>query len=236
MNVPDQLEEQLSRWRGAGLLTPSQAEAIRAYEGLRGEQGTPAPPAEQEISAPPAGEVGGEAGRPDVAEPAAATQAQPQAAPPPVALPVALPVAPPRPDLTRSAPAFLRPALDARTLGAILAALALLAVIGAVFALATDLVVAPAHRWATDVEDLLHAAAAGVGLTGGLWMAGGRRDGRRLVLASLGVNLAATIVFSAQHLLEWTTLGPVLVWVLLAWLTWNARFRAAAVATRSHLS
>ncbi len=212
--MPDQLEEQLSRWRGAGLLTPSQAEAIRSYEGLRGEK-----------SSPLVGEVAGEAGRRGREEPAAEPQPHPD---------------PPRParkvPFSLSAPTFPRSGLDARTLGAILAALALLAMIGAVFALATDLVVAPAHRWATDVEDLLHAAAAALGLTGGLRMAGGRHDGRRVVLVSLGLNLAATIAFSAQHLLEWTTLGPALSWVLLAWLTWNARFRNSAVATRSQLS
>jgi hypothetical protein len=138
--------------------------------------------------------------------------------------------------LSLGTPAFLRSGIDARTLGAILAALALLAMIGAVFALATDVVVAPSHRWATAVEDLLHAAAAGLGLTGGFRMAGDRRDGRRRVLVSLALNLAATVVFSAQHLLEWTTLGPVLVWLVLAGLTRNARFRDPAVATRSQVS
>jgi hypothetical protein len=83
---------------------------------------------------------------------------------------------PPRParkvPFSLSTPAFLRSGLDAQTLGAILAALALLAM----------------------------------------------------------------IAFSAQHLPDWTTLGPALAWVLLAWPTWNARFRTSAVATRSQLS
>ncbi|HEX6349720.1 MAG TPA: hypothetical protein VF160_10070, partial [Candidatus Dormibacteraeota bacterium] len=216
--------DQLSRWRGAGLLTPSQAEAIREYEKLRGGAG-PAPAA-------------------------AAAPAPAAAAPPPVPPPHSPPPPPPASQISRDIspklapapthiPGYLPtrrfPAVDGRVLGAILVALALLAMIGAVFALATDVVVAPSHRWATDFEDIAHAVAAALGLTGGLRMAGGRPDGRRLVLVSLGLNLAATVLFSAAHLAEATTFLPVLAWLVLAALTWYSRFPTTAVATRSQV-
>ena len=114
--------------------------------------------------------------------------------------------------------------------------LALLALVGAMFALATDVVVAPSHRWSADIEDVAHTVAAALGLTGGLRMAGGRRDGRQLVLVSLALNLLATVLFSAPHLLEAMTLVPVLAWLLLGWLTWSSRFRESAVATPSQVS
>jgi len=198
----DDLEEQLRRWRGAGLLTPSQAEAIKSYEALRGDVGD-----------------GGRG-----AEPA-------QSSPRP----------PPTPPLAEGPPhrvgrSFSLPEIDARVLGGLLAALALLAMVGAVFALATDMVVAPSQRWAATIEDVAHAVAAALGLTGGLRMAGGRHDGRRLVLVSLGLNLAATLLFSAAHLLEAMTLLPVLAWLALGWLTWSSRFRPRVVATRSQVS
>ena len=202
------LEEQLSRWRGAGLLMPAQADAIREYEKLRARPAEPAAPA----------------------------------APPPPA---------PTPRLTanleserpssRGLPASVKsasrrvPPLDGRLLGGILAALALLAMVGAVFALATDVVVAPTHHLNTDLEDVAHGVAAALGLTGGLRMAGGRADGRVLVLGSLGLNLAATLLLSASRLAEATTFLPVIAWVVLAGLTWYARFPAGAVATRSQV-
>ena len=117
-----------------------------------------------------------------------------------------------------------------------LAALALLALVGAMFALATDVVVAPSHRWGADIEDVVHAVAAGLGRTGGLRMAGGRRDGRHLVLVSLGLNLAATFLFSAAHLFEAMALIPVLAWLVLAWFTWSSRFGQRVVATPSQVS
>jgi len=193
------LEEQLSRWRGAGLLTPSQADSIREYEKLRGEEPAPAP-------APPP--------------------------PPPSNLPSPPPSNLPPPRGGRQGGGV---AIDGRLLGGILAALALLAMVGAVFALATDVVVAPTHRWVTDFEDVIHAVAATLGLVGGLRMAGGSAAGRRPVLVSLGLNLAATVLFSTSHLLEATTLLPALVWSTLAALTWYASFPHAPVATRSQV-
>jgi hypothetical protein len=76
----------------------------------------------------------------------------------------------------------------------------------------------------------------GLGLTGGLRMAGGRRDGRHLVLVSLGLNLAATFLFSAAHLFEAMALIPVLAWLVLAWFTWSSRFGQRVVATPSQVS
>ena len=199
------LEEQLARWRGAGLLTPSQAEAIKSYEKLRAPE-EPAPAASATAGAPP---------------------------PPPLA------EGPPRQAGRRQTGRSFRfslPELDARVLGGLLAVLALLALVGAMFALATDVVVAPSHRWSADIEDVAHTVAAALGLTGGLRMAGGRRDGRQLVLVSLALNLLATVLFSAPHLLEAMTLVPVLAWLLLGWLTWSSRFRESAVATPSQVS
>ena len=60
-------------------------------------------------------------------------------------------------------------------------------------------------------------------------------SGRVLVLVSLGLNLAATLLLSASHLAEATTFLPVIAWVVLAGLSWYARFPAGAVATRSQV-
>ena len=199
-----EFEEQLSRWRGAGLLTPSQADAIREYEKLR----------EPEVPA---------------------AQAAPAPAPAEISRDITPKSAPARTHVPGYLPSRRLPAIDARLLGGLLAALALLAMVGAVFALATDVVVAPTHHWTTDLEDIAHAVAAALGLTGGLRMAGGRPDGRRLVLISLGLNLAATLILSAAHLAEATTFLPVLAWLVLAALTWYSRFPTIAVATRSQV-
>ena len=47
--------------------------------------------------------------------------------------------------------------------------------------------------------------------------------------------LAATLLLSASHLAEATTFLPVIAWVVLAGLSWYARFPAGAVATRSQV-
>jgi hypothetical protein len=210
--------ELLDRWREAGLLTTSQADAIRAYEARTG--------------APPAAPV--------APEPESKPEAAPVAPVPSVA-----PVAPVAPPAVAAAPAPQRPPgpsgdarplpsfglgaqvpeIDLRTLGTVLAGLALLALLANMFAVTTDLFLGPGQQVATEAEDALHLVASVLGLVGGLRLASGRISGRALVYWSLGINLVATLLLSGAHLKEPLTIGTVLVWAVLAGVTWRARYR-----------
>lgn len=163
------LDELLERWREAGLLTASQADAIRAYEGPR---------------------TGGT-----------------------------------RPALPRPEIATLLPDVDLRTLGTVLAGLALLALLGNIFAVATDLFLGPGQQVATEVEDIFHLVASVLGLFGGLRLASGQIAGRGLVYWSLGINIVSTLMLEGTRLRQPMTLGAIAVWLALLLLTWRARYR-----------
>jgi hypothetical protein len=203
VGAPDPLEERLGRWRRARLITRSQADAIRAYERARGL----------------------ESGRRAAA---------------PAHMPVDARFQPRRPEPVPAGARAERdirlpaqwPRLDARALGTVIAALAVLALLGGVFAVTVDLLVAPLHNMRSELEDVAHLVASAVGLIGGLRMAAGNPGGRRLVYLSLGVNVAVTILLGFDRLLQPFTLLPLGVWIVLAALTYGARFRArATIAT-----
>jgi hypothetical protein len=202
--------ELLDRWREAGLLTTSQADAIRAYEAR--------------IGAPPAAAV-----RPEPESTPEGVAPAPPVAPPVVAAPPPSQRAPGPPGEARPLPGFglgaQVPEIDLRTLGTVLAGLALLALLANMFAVTTDLFLGPGQQVATEAEDALHLVASVLGLVGGLRLASGRISGRALVYWSLGINLVATLLLSGAHLKEPLTIGTVLVWAVLAGVTWRARYR-----------
>jgi hypothetical protein len=184
---PDEL---LDRWCEAGLLTASQAEAIRAYEAR-----TASPPAPAAVE------------------------------PPGIREPPARPTERDRQPLPSFGLGAQIPEIDLRTLGTVLAGLALVALLASMFAVTTDLFVGPGQRVATEVEDVLHLVASVLGLVGGLRLASGRVAGRTLVYWSLGINVVATLLLAGARLKEPLTIGALLVWAVLAFLTWRARYR-----------
>ena len=193
-----EVEELLERWRAAALITASQADAIRSYE-----ERAPAPAA---VAPPP--------------EP-------PAAEPPPPEPPAPLPR--PAPREAGRLPSFGLGAdlsgVDLTTLGAVLAALALLALLANIFAVIADFLVGPGTHVAGTVEDILHLVASVCGLVGGLRLMQGRDEGKGLVYWSLGINLVATLLLGGRRVLELWTLVNLATWVVLLVLTWRAHYR-----------
>jgi hypothetical protein len=111
--------------------------------------------------------------------------------------------------------------LDARVVAMALGILAVLGVLGATLGFVVDLFVAPWRIYSADVEESLHLLASLIGLAGAiqLW----RHGLRPLVLAGLGLNVAATVVFSRSTLDRLETIVPLLTWLALAVLTVVAR-------------
>lgn len=191
-----EIDDLLARWRDAGLLTGSQADAIRAFESRT--ESAPSPP--------PSG-----VGEPEASTPSRAEQGRGK----------------PRPyNLPEFGLGAGIPAVDLRVLGTVLAALALLSLLGGIFAVTTDLFLGPGQQVATEVEDVFHLVASVLGLVGGLRLAAGRASGRGLVYWSLGINLVATVVLAGARLKQPLTVLTIAIWLVLLVLTWAARYRA----------
>jgi hypothetical protein len=193
------LQEMLDRWREAGIITGSQADAIRAFESSSAAP-LPAP-------APP--------GPAPVEEAAPVEPARP------------MPPRPEPPARGRRSFGIggLVPELDLRTFGTVLAGLALIALLANMFAVTTDLFLGPGQQVATEVEDVLHLVASVLGLIGGLRLASGRISGRELTYWSLGINLVATVLLASSRLRQPTTIGAIVFWIALAILAWRASYR-----------
>ncbi len=231
------LEDLLERWHDAGLLTRSQAEAIRSFEartrGLR-PGGDPAPP--QSPRPAPGGPVPEDQAPPPAAvPPEPSTAAPPDPVPPPMApVPPAAPgrrsgaqrpAQPAAGDLPSFGLGLDIPTVDLRNLGVVLAGLGLIALLGSIFALGGDLFISRGQNPALELEDMVHVVASGLGLAGGLRLLSGRERGRVLVYWSLGLNAGATILFGARHLAQPMTLLALAAWAVLAVVTWRARYR-----------
>lgn len=109
--------------------------------------------------------------------------------------------------------------VPARPLALLLGVLATLGLLGATLGFAVDLFVAPSRLLTADLEESLHLLASLVGIGGAFELYRGTRQGRSLVLGSLGLNLLATLVFSSSSLAQVETLVPVLTWLTLGVLT-----------------
>jgi hypothetical protein len=201
------LEERLARWRRAGLITGSQADSIRAYERARPRAEGPGRPPPPPPPPPPPRRY---AARPPQLRPPG--DLGDRAGP----LLDGLPFAP----------------LDARLVGLAMALLAAIGFLAGVFRVTLDLLVAPTHDLTGDLEDLLHLGASVLGAVGGFQMAMGSAAGRRLVLASLGINLGATLVLSLKRLAEAGTLIEIGLWVALALLVATSAFGRSARPVR----
>lgn len=116
------------------------------------------------------------------------------------------------------APSSLWRLLDVRFVAVVLGVLAGLGLLGATLSFTVDLFVAPWRIFTLDVEESVHLVASVVGLAGAFQLYRTGR-GRPLVLTSLGLNVLATLVFSASTLLTSDTLVPMLTWLGLAALT-----------------
>ncbi|HEX6548737.1 MAG TPA: hypothetical protein VF134_08360 [Candidatus Dormibacteraeota bacterium] len=228
-----EIEERLVRWRKAGLITATQEESIRAYEAARKPaEAEPGEVAAAEAAAAAAAEASVrrprffEKRRPGGAQSSGFLEK-------PGVGPGRSPgfLEKPEGGALRQVPEQW-PRVDGRTLGTVLAALALLAALAGVFAVTVDLLVSPLHNVRAEVEDVAHLVASAIGLIGGLRMAAANPGGRRLVYISLGINLAATVVLGFDKLFQPLNLLTVLVWLVLAGLVYGARFgRRAPVAT-----
>jgi hypothetical protein len=189
-------DELVDRWREAGLITASQAEAIRAYESSAAVSPPPPAPAPAPIEA-----------------------AQPPPAPPPPG-----PQPPPR-DRPGFGFGTRIGEIDLRALGTALAGLGLVALLANMFAVTTDLFLGPGQHVATEVEDVLHLVASVIGLVGGLRLASGRVSGRGLIYWSLGMNIVATVLLAGSRLAQPLTIGAILVWAALAILVRRSTYR-----------
>jgi hypothetical protein len=115
-------------------------------------------------------------------------------------------------------------AADGRILAVVLGVLAAFGLLGATLSFTVDLFIAPWRLFTADVEESLHLLASAIGLAGAfqLWRAG--RRGRPPVLVSLGLNVVATLAFSARALGNLETLAPMLTWLVLGVLTVASRW------------
>ncbi len=132
---------------------------------------------------------------------------------------------PPRPGAR--AVAGRLPRVTARPLALVLGALATLGLLGATLSFAVDILVAPWRLLTADVEESLHLLASLIGIAGAFELWRGTPHAKAVVLAGLGLNVGATLAFSADRLLHPSTWIPLLTWVALAVLTVRAR-RAAS--------
>src|SRR5438067_1586237 len=114
-----------------------------------------------------------------------------------------------RPGIRRRASAYaLRPPairlqryVDARGLSLVLGVLAGLGLLGATLSFVVDLFVAPYRIFTADAEESLHLAASLIGLAGAFELHRGGRQGKPWVVASLAINVVATLIFSRAVLL-----------------------------------
>jgi hypothetical protein len=126
----------------------------------------------------------------------------------------------------RSAPTALArklPRVNARLLALVLGTLATLGLLGATLSFAVDVLIAPWRLLTADVEESLHLLASVVGIVGAFELWRGTPYAKVVVLVGLGLNVGATLAFSADQLLHPSTWIPLLTWVALAVLTIRAR-------------
>lgn len=112
---------------------------------------------------------------------------------------------------------------DGRVVGLLMAVLAVVGALAGIFAVTVDLLIAPTHNLRGDLEDVLHLGASILGAVGGARMAFGVPSGRLLVLASLGINVAATLVLSHTRT-QVGTIFELLLWIALALVVAATRF------------
>ena len=113
--------------------------------------------------------------------------------------------------------------LNGRRLAIVLAALAVLGLVGAAVGFVTDVFVAPGRLLTADGEESIHFGASLIALVGALWMYQGREAGRRLVLLSLALNILATLFLSFRRLGDPATIAVLIAWAALCYLTLAAR-------------
>jgi hypothetical protein len=199
------LDQDLQRWLEQGLITEAQADAIRRFE------------------AP--------------SRPATARKPEPRPAPPRPA--------PPRPpqragrqawleDMSRNAvvhkvvnPPFARRPpffVNARWVGGAAVALAALGLFTALITFSTDLLLAPARLPHEGLGLVIQIVAAALGLTGGYLMVSRRRRGKRLVIASLVLDVIGNAVPDPRHLVHLDSLAQILLWLVLYYLVVISRY------------
>jgi len=188
------LAASVERWLKAGLITSAQAEEIRRFE-------DPAPKAAARGPAKRSKPLLG-------ARPAMPTS---------LAALVHTVVNPP---FARRAPMFL----STRVVGFVCAALAAVALFAALITGLTDLLLAPGRLPRESADLLLQLVAAALGLAGGYLMLARRRRGKRLVVASLALDVLGDAIPDPRHLLHWDSLLQIALWALLYFLVVVSRF------------
>jgi hypothetical protein len=203
-------EGQLSAWVDAGLITAAQAEAIKEFETARDEpEQTPPPP-------------------PETRQPEKRRTRRRQTPP------NQAPMEPERqwwarnslvhsvvnPPFARRPPFFV----NARWVGFAAAALAALGLFVGLITLSTDLLLAPGRVPRELPFVVLQLAAATLGLTGGYLMVSRRRRGKRLVVASLALDVLGNAIPDPRHLVHLDSLLQVLLWLVLYYLVVVSRY------------
>jgi peptidoglycan/LPS O-acetylase OafA/YrhL len=113
--------------------------------------------------------------------------------------------------------------LDGRVVAVVLGVLAALGLIGATLTFVVDLFVAPWRIYTLDLEESLHLLASVICLAGAFRLSRGAHQAKHVVLAGLGLNIAATLAFSSSTLPRPETVVPLLTWLGLGGVTVAAR-------------
>ena len=117
--------------------------------------------------------------------------------------------------------------VNARLVGLTAAVLAGLALFASVISAGTDLLLAPGRLPHEALGLALQITAAALGLGGGLLMWSRRRRGRRLVVASLALDLLSDAIPDPHHLLAIDSVLQVLLWAALYYLVVSSPRSAA---------
>jgi hypothetical protein len=204
-------DAELEAWVEAGLITAAQAGAIKEFETARDEpqKAPPEPPAQ-----------------PRRARRQAAATAPPKDPERQWWARNSLVHSVVNPPFARRPPFFV----NARWVGVAAAALAALGLLAALITLSTDLLLAPGRVPHELLGLVVQLAAATLGLTGGYLMVSRRRRGKRLVVASLVLDVIGNAIPDPRHLVSLESLLQIVLWLALYYLVVVSRYERVAAS------
>jgi hypothetical protein len=132
------------------------------------------------------------------------------------------------PPFARRPPFFL----NARWVGAAVAALAALGLLAGLITFSTDLLLAPGRLPRELLGLTIQIVAAALGLAGGYLMVSRRRRGKRLVIASLVLDVIGNAVPDPRHLVHVDSVLQILLWLVLYYLVVISRYEKVAAGQR----
>ncbi|MDQ6742434.1 MAG: hypothetical protein M3Z97_05930 [Candidatus Dormibacteraeota bacterium] len=116
---------------------------------------------------------------------------------------------------------------DARKLGVLLAAVAFVGLVWAVFSLLTDALATPRHPAGVALLDSMRLLTSVLTLVGGRRMYRGMQNGKVLVLTGLVIYALASVLLAARQLADPVVVVLLLSWAVLYYVTAVSRFGPA---------